>query len=46
MNMPADQVFGNMTATLKAKGMYNNTLIVLTSDNVSPQATLARDACS
>lgn len=31
MGFAADQVFGNMTATLKAKGMFSNTLIVLTS---------------
>ena len=31
MGVAADQVFGNMTTALKAKEMYNNTLIVLTS---------------
>ena len=40
MGFAADQVFGNMTATLKAKGMYNSTLIVLTSDNGGPAATM------
>ena len=40
MAVAADQVFGNLTGALKVKGMYNNTLIVLTSDNGGPAATI------
>jgi len=32
----SDEVLGNMTAALKAKGMWQNTLIVVTSDNGGP----------
>jgi len=28
----ADEVIGNVTATLKATGLYDNTIIVITSD--------------
>lgn len=40
MGYAADQLFGNMTKALKAKAMYNDTLIVLTSDNGGPAATI------
>jgi arylsulfatase A-like enzyme len=32
----ADEAFGNVTAALKAKGMWENTLIAYTSDNGGP----------
>jgi len=32
----SDEVLGNMTAELKARGMWNSTLIILTSDNGGP----------
>ena len=40
MGVAADQVFGNLTRTLKAKTMYAHTLIVLTSDNGGPAGNL------
>ena len=40
MGVAADQVFGNLTRTLKAKAMYAHTLIVLTSDNGGPAGKL------
>ena len=39
MGVAADQVFGNMTTALKAKDMYNDTLIVLTSGPFSSAAS-------
>lgn len=33
-----DDVVGNITATLKAKGLYDNTLIIFSSDNGAPNA--------
>jgi arylsulfatase I/J len=36
MAAAADDLFGNMTTALKAKGMWNNTLVVMTSDNGGP----------
>jgi len=32
----SDEVLGNLTTTLKARGMWNDTLIILTSDNGGP----------
>ena len=40
MAVAADQVFGNLTTTLKAVHMYNNTLIIVTSDNGGPASTI------
>ena len=40
MAVAADQVFGNLTATLKAMRVYNNTLIIVTSDNGGPASTI------
>ena len=38
MGVAADSIFGNMTAALKAEHMYNNTLIIMSSDNGGPAA--------
>ena len=37
----ADEALGNVTAALKAKGMWNTTLLVHTSDNGGPTGRLA-----
>lgn len=38
MGTAADDVFGNMTSLLKEEGLYNNTVIVVVSDNGGPPA--------
>ena len=37
-----DDVVGNITATLKEKGLYENTLIIFSSDNGAPNAPNVR----
>ena len=41
MASAADELLGNATAALKAKGMWNNTLIIATSDNGGPAGRLS-----
>ena len=44
MTVLADEVLGNVTAALKAKGMWENTLMVVSSDNGGPTGTDANSA--
>ena len=41
MASASDEVLGNTTAALKAKGMWNNTLLIYTSDNGGPSGQAA-----
>ena len=38
MGTAADDVFGNMTATLQTEGLYDDTIIIVVSDNGGPPA--------
>merc|ERR1719450_869853 len=37
----SDEVFANLTVALKARGMWNDTLIIMTSDNGGPAGLLS-----
>lgn len=41
-----DSVLGNVTAAVKAKGMWNNTLLVFSSDNGGPTCTYSSWICA
>ena len=44
MTVLADEVLGNVTDALRAKGMWDNTLVVVSSDNGGPTGTDANSA--
>ena len=38
MATATDEVFGNLTAALKSRGLYDNTIVIVISDNGGPPA--------
>ena len=46
MAAAADELFGNMTAALKTRSMYENTLIIMSSDNGGPASVYASSHCA